>query len=283
VRYRYDDYQIVSCERCTLWRACPRLSASELERYYEQEYYSEQLAGSGAYDAWREANRHVWRRSAELVRDEAVRRLGLAAVDVRLLDVGCGQGFFLEECAGLGMSVRGIEPSPHAVQYAQTQMGLDVRALTPDRLPRRERYHVITLWEVLEHVPDPLATLRLLYAHLEPGGQLWVAVPNLNALARRFHGQEYFNLRNKSHLTHFDRHTLRRALEEAGFADVRRVVHFGGGGRAGVGAVLQYAGRAMCLGTDLRFVAARTTLDQEVPLRLPTEAAWAQPGRATAA
>src|SRR5688500_18972182 len=150
VRYRYEDYQIVSCARCALWRSCPRLAPDELERYYEQEYYSERLAQEGRYEAWRDANRDVWRRSAELVRDEAQERLGLAPDQTRVLDVGCGQGFFVQECERLGLKASGIEPSEHAVRYGRYELGLDVRTGLPESLEPGERYHVITLWEVLE-------------------------------------------------------------------------------------------------------------------------------------
>src|SRR5690606_21383420 len=206
---------------------------------------------------WRDDHLDVWRRNAELVRDDAERALGLPAPKVRILDVGCGQGFFLEQCVALGMVARGIEPSEHAVSYARDHLKLDVRAMTPESLGPDERYHVMTMWEVLEHVPDPLATLRGLRGHLEEGGRIWIAVPNVNALQRRVQGGRYFNLVNKSHLTHFDRRTLARMLREAGFGEARRVVHFGGGGRRGVGAVVQYAARALCIGTDLRFVARK--------------------------
>ena len=256
VRYRYEDYQIISCEGCGLWRACPRLSPAQLEHYYEQEYYSEKRAREGEYEAWHAANRAVWRRSAQLVLEEA-RRTGLEARQTRLLDVGCGQGFFMQECAQLGMQVRGIEPSPHAVSYARETLELDVREGVPESLETGERYHVITMWEVLEHVPQPLQTLRGLHGHLEEGGMLWVTVPNINALQRRIQGGRYFNLLNKSHLTHFDRKTLRRMLERAGFSAVRRIVHFGGGGRSGLAAIAQYAARGLGLGTDLRFLAVK--------------------------
>lgn len=257
VRYRYEDYQIVSCEKCALWRACPRLSPVQLERYYEQEYYSDERARQGRYEAWRDANLDVWRRSARLVRDEACGRLGLTPEQVHLLDVGCGQGFFMQECANLGLRVHGVEPSVHAVRYARQALKLDVRAGGCEALGSHEAYHVITLWEVLEHVPDPLATLKRLREHLHPGGFIWVSVPNVQALQRHVEGHDYFNLRNKSHLTHFDRRTLRQMLCRAGFRNVQRVVHFGGGGRNGLGAVAQYAARALCLGTDLRFVAQK--------------------------
>lgn len=157
----------------------------------------------------------------------------------------------------MGMAARGIEPSAHAVRYARDELKLDVRALTPESLDPQERYDVVTLWEVLEHVPDPLWTLRRLRPHLSDGGMIWVAAPNLSALQRRVQGKNFYNLLNKSHLTHFDRRTLAATLRRAGFRDVRRVVHFGGGARRGLGAMAQYVARWLCLGTDLRFMARK--------------------------
>ena len=73
----------------------------------------------------------------------------------------------------------------------------------------------ITLWGVLEHVADPLATMRLVCEHLNARGVTWVMTPNTNALERFLKGPNYFNFLNKSHLTHFHRTTLKALLEKA--------------------------------------------------------------------
>jgi hypothetical protein len=124
-----------------------------------------------------------------------------------------------------------------------------------DQLPADERYDIITLWGVLEHVPQPLRTMEQVRAHLKPGGVTWVMTPNTNALERFLKGSQYFNFLNQSHLTHFHRATLRALLQRAGFVNVRRYIHWGGGTRRGAGALAQYAARCLCLGTELRFVA----------------------------
>jgi len=265
----YGTTKIIRCHGCGLWRACPRLSPPELAAYYEQHYYSDELQQAGQYDTWRRRHADVWRTNARLVLREARRRgLGHGGA-VTVLDVGCGHGFFLEECGALSLPTggdargttsvplvaRGIDTSPQAVKYAAEELKLDVRAMPLDELPAAERYDVITLWGVLEHVPQPLRTMEQVRAHLNPGGMTWVMTPNTNALERFLKGAQYFNFLNRSHLTHFHRGTLRALLLRAGFTNVRRCIHWGGGSRRGPAALAQYAARWLCLGTELRFIA----------------------------
>ena len=259
VQYAYPDMKIVRCRRCGLWRACPRLSTAQLTAYYERHYYSEDIQGSGHYEQWRETNKDVWAVNAQLVKREALARGLGSAGRFSLLDVGSGHGFFLEQCAALGIDARGIETSPHAVKYAREQLKLDVRPMPLDELPAGERYDAITLWGVLEHVPQPLDTMRQVWRHLRPGGMTWVMTPNTNALERFVRGANYFNFLNKSHLTHFHRDTLQALLERAGFANVKRYIHWGGGTRSGAGALAQFAARVVCLGTELRYIGIRGT------------------------
>jgi 2-polyprenyl-3-methyl-5-hydroxy-6-metoxy-1,4-benzoquinol methylase len=257
VQYEYPDIKIIRCVRCGLWRTCPRLSERDLNAYYEQHHYSEKHEQAGKYEQWRVRNKGVWAHNARLVKMEAERRGLLHDGKVRVLDVGSGHGFFQDECNALGMVSRGIETSPHAVRYAREQLKVDVRQLELEALPPDEFYEVITLWGVLEHLPDPLKAMKQVYQHLVPGGMTWVMTPNTNALERVIRGANYFNFLNKSHLTHFHRRTLKRLLEEAGFENVTRYVHYGGGARSGPAAMAQYVARVLCLGTELRFTGIR--------------------------
>ncbi|HEY3323455.1 MAG TPA: class I SAM-dependent methyltransferase [Planctomycetota bacterium] len=253
VQYDYVKIKIVRCTTCGLWRTCPRLSADELTRYYAEHYYNPERQQAGQYEKWRDANKDVWSVNAEVVAKEArERRLGPS-----LLDVGCGHGFFMEQCLARGLQARGIETSPHAIEYATQTLKLDVRQLTLDQIPPDEYYDIVTLWGVLEHLPDPLLAMRQVHAHLKPGGMVWVMTPNTNALERFLKGAQYFNFLNQTHLTHFHRRTLKALLERAGFKNVRRYIHWGGGTRSGFAAAAQYAARVLCLGTELRFIAEK--------------------------
>lgn len=253
IRCDYGKIKIIRCHGCGLWRTCPRLAPEELAAYYEKNYYSAQRQAAGKYEEWRDRNAAVWRVNSRLVLAEARKRLGQAAIT--LLDVGCGHGFFLEQCVALGLQARGLEVNAQAARYAREELKLDVRALPLEDLPAAELYDVITLWGVLEHVPQPLRLMEQVRAHLRPGGMSWVMTPNTNALERWLKGAQYFNFLNQSHLTHFHRKTLRALLERAGFRNVRRYIHWGGGNRRSLGAAAQYAARRLCLGTELRFIA----------------------------
>jgi 2-polyprenyl-3-methyl-5-hydroxy-6-metoxy-1,4-benzoquinol methylase len=255
--YDYPDIKIIRCSQCGLCRTCPRLSPDALTKYYEKQYYSDQIAQTGNYEKWRDDNADVWLVNALLVKAEAeLRRMGQSG-RIKLLDVGSGHGFFLDECVKLGMDAHGIETSPHAVKYSVETLKLEVRTLALDDLPTGEKYDVITLWGVLEHVPNPLLTMKQAHAHLNPGGMIWVMTPNTHALDRFLKGKNWFNFLNKSHLTHFERGNLKQLLERAGFKNVRRYLHYGGGARHGIGKIAQYGARLLCIGTELRFIGER--------------------------
>lgn len=257
IQYAYPDMKIVRCERCGLWRSCPRYSAAQLRDYYRARHYSPEREAAGAYDEWRRRHAGVWEHNARQVQDEAARR-GLGKdKPVRVLDVGAGHGFFLEECRKLGLNARGIETSHDAVRYATATLHQDVRNIPLEKVPESEHYDVITLWGVLEHVPDPLATMRRVREHLVQGGIVFVMTPNTAALERFVKGANYFNFLNKSHLTHFHRRTLEALLEKAGFHGIRRVVHYGGGARRGPAEWAQYLARVLCVGTELRYLAEK--------------------------
>lgn len=105
------------------------------------------------------------------------RRLGPAR-GRRLLDFGCGSGRFLLAARGQGWAVRGIEPAQPAVAAA-VALGLAVSTQTPAELAAVDaQFEVITAFDVLEHLPDPVAALLALRPLLRPGGTLFVTTPN---------------------------------------------------------------------------------------------------------
>jgi SAM-dependent methyltransferase len=136
----------------------------------------------------------------------------------RLLDVGCGSGAFLTQMAELGWRTQGIDPDPAAVAQAH-EAGLNVTQATLADLDLDEHagaYDAITLSHVIEHLHDPAEDMRGISRLLRPGGLLWIATPNLEALSLRRFGRDWRGLEPPRHLVIFTRASLERLLRGAG-------------------------------------------------------------------
>lgn len=140
----------------------------------------------------------------------------------RLLDVGCGDGAYLALLRSLGWTTTiGVDPDPTAVQRAR-DAGLDVRLGTCDdvALPAGS-FDAITLNHSIEHVHDPIGLLRECHRLLAPGGELIVYTPNLDSNGHLRFGRNWFHLDPPRHLVIFTPASLRRALQEAAFRDIK--------------------------------------------------------------
>jgi SAM-dependent methyltransferase len=142
-----------------------------------------------------------------------------------LLDVGCGQGFFLREAARAGYIAQGIDVSRRAVEFAAGSVGVHAEQVTLDvLLARGTRFDIITLWHVLEHVLSPVEELKKVRQLLAPGGWCLVEVPNLNSLKFIFANPKWVGGNHPLyHRTFFTRSTLEDTLAKSGFTNVRRL------------------------------------------------------------
>ena len=135
----------------------------------------------------------------------------------RLLDVGCGNGAFLQMAQAAGWSVQGIDFDPLAVAEARRQ-GLAVDLCGIDQLAAQaQTYDWITCSHVLEHVHDPQHLFHSMHRLLRSGGTLWLQTPNLNSIGHRTYGRDWVGADPPRHLTLLTLTSLRSALEKAGF------------------------------------------------------------------
>jgi 2-polyprenyl-3-methyl-5-hydroxy-6-metoxy-1,4-benzoquinol methylase len=142
--------------------------------------------------------------------------------NARLLDVGCGNGAFLQLARSAGWSVQGTDFDAVAVAAARA-CGLDIRQGGIELLQAAESgsFAWISFSHVLEHVHAPVAWLRELHRLLEPGGTLWLQTPNIRSLGHARYGSNWRGLEPPRHLTLWTLDTLRRTLREVGFRTVR--------------------------------------------------------------
>jgi len=137
-----------------------------------------------------------------------------------ILDIGCGEGFFLFNASKAGYTTKGIEISQDAAEYARREFGLDVEAKPFEELHFPENYFdVVTLWQVLEHVPYPLIVLKEVHRILKPEGLLATSTPDIEGILAKIFRRKWWNLRSL-HINQYTAKTLTDMLDRAGFKNV---------------------------------------------------------------
>lgn len=139
----------------------------------------------------------------------------------RILDIGCGDGHFLEEAKKRDWKVYGTEFTPEAVSVCEAK-GIEMR------IGKLESSHyapgffdVVTSFEVMEHINDPAEEAIKISAILRKEGLLYVTTPNFNSISRNIAGAAWNIIEYPEHLSYFTRGTLKRLLRHAGLVDVK--------------------------------------------------------------
>ncbi len=247
------QFPLVRCGRCDLVYISPRPPFERILEYYPSTYYSFQARvrlpsaatqpnslqrvflaaqGYGHNRPGRLARALSW--AFGMVRPDqlrvAFRPVPRWRSGGRLLDVGCGAGIYLSEMRKLGWTVEGVDVSAPACAAAFEEFGIRPYCGTVQDAPFAEAsFDVVTFWETLEHVPDPLPTLKRCGALLAPGGRLIGSVPNYRSVYAGWFGPAYFHLDLPRHLFHYSAGSLARVLRASGFADVSITSRTGGG------------------------------------------------------
>jgi 2-polyprenyl-3-methyl-5-hydroxy-6-metoxy-1,4-benzoquinol methylase len=199
-------WRVEECLSCGHGWIDPIPTPEVLNRYYTESYeaYDEHHASEGD--------------DVEKARQAGEFRHIPVPVGKRVLDFGCGGGFFLNVCRQLGAQVFGIEPNPHGAALTRKQ-GIPVfEGGLDDYLAQHggERFDVITSNHVIEHVPDPGATLGGLRSLLAEGGTMTIAVPNADSVFARKLGWEWHGVDLPFHIHQFSARSLRLAAVNAG-------------------------------------------------------------------
>lgn len=131
-----------------------------------------------------------------------------------LLDVGAGSGILVEEALASGFDARGIEPSS-PLQATAAQRGLPVTHGVLPHSGLTGPFEVVTLIDVIEHVPDPVDLMRRIKSVMAPDGICIVVTPDVSSVAARLMGWKWWHFR-AAHIGYFNKSTLALALEKAG-------------------------------------------------------------------
>lgn len=202
-----------SCTRCTAIRLDPLPADDWAGTFYDRGYFAG--GGRGGYtDYLADEMQH---RSNARSRVALAQRFGAAPPGV-WLDVGCATGFTLDEARAAGFTVLGVELSAWARGVASARFGLNVvPTLDEARRALPHGTEVVSLFQVLEHLRDPLAALRDARACLRPNGLLLIETWDRSSLIARLLGRYWHQITPPSVLWLLDRESLTLALERAGF------------------------------------------------------------------
>lgn len=141
------------------------------------------------------------------------------ASNKRLLDVGAGTGDFLTEAKKYGWEVAGVEPNELA-RLKSSEKGVALLQ-NLDAIPTSDKYEVITLWHVLEHLPDLESQIAKLVGLLTDNGTLVVAVPNFKSFDAKYYKEFWAAFDVPRHLWHFSKRSVQSIFAKHGMRLVR--------------------------------------------------------------
>lgn len=221
------EFELRECEDCRAVFLAPTPTPQEIATYYPTGYWWQTSSPSESARLWHKllenyrrimTGPHV-RRVERLIADGARR-------PARLLDLGCGDGLFLASCRGLPLVPLGVDLSLDALRAARKRLGSCLITCDLEALPYpAETFRLVTLFHVLEHLPNPNRCLSEIHRVLEPGGWLVVQVPNAACLQRTVLGKWWEGFEVPRHLVNYSPGNLPSLLERHGFA-VGGIDHF---------------------------------------------------------
>jgi len=208
-----EVFSLKRCTRCGLAITTPRPVEPSLQRYYQFPSY---ISHSGKSESrlisivYKSARNLALRRKRKLIEQYLP--------GGRILDIGCGTGEFLNCMRSKGWSVTGVEPASEARTKAEQLLGQEIYPST-NQLPSVS-FDAITLWHVLEHIPNLQLILQQIRQSLKPNGLLVIAVPNHEAYDSRFYGSYWAGYDVPRHLWHFTSGSMLTLLKNTCFTPI---------------------------------------------------------------
>jgi SAM-dependent methyltransferase len=206
--FEKGGWRFVRCADCGLVSLDPLPTPAALAAHHEASYRDGTYATFAAADGVRAA---IARRRLALVRP--------AAPAGPWLDVGASTGAFVAAARAAGLDAEGLEVSAEAVAQARAR-GLPVHQGAVEEFAPSRRYAVVTAFDLVEHLPDPVRFLAHLHAWLQLDGLVALTLPNIASPTARAMGRQWFYWVGPDHVHYFTPATIRRLLAAGGFADV---------------------------------------------------------------
>ncbi|MEL6560518.1 MAG: class I SAM-dependent methyltransferase [Bacteroidota bacterium] len=202
-----ESFALVQCQNCQLVYTNPRPTPENISKYYQSENYISHTSKANNLTniIYKIARYFTKRKKYKLV--SSYQKPG------KILDYGCGTGDLLKFFENKQWSVKGVEPDPNARKIADTENKLDV-VESIGKLDKKDKFNVIMLWHVMEHIADLKKTARKLVRHLEDNGTMIIAVPNHESYDAKYYKENWAGYDVPRHLYHFNQLNIKELFKK---------------------------------------------------------------------
>lgn len=203
-------FQFVRCDQCGLLRQNPRLDWIDLLKYYPKDFPSHKQQISEIPSKVQRLNKRygLWKR---------IRIINKYKPSGNWLDVGCGTGRILQEAQRWEQwQLFGLEPIPHLAEYTRNRLNIPVHPLSFEEYHGDENgFDIITMWDVLEHLPAPSAGIKKVANLLNVDGYFIFTIPNVNSIWRKVFKRSWIGYELPRHLYLYPPNILNDMLEHS--------------------------------------------------------------------
>ena len=218
-----EGVNIWCCPGCGVNYASPRFDSPSLLAIYENEAFSDMSLYNGwSYEAWKQSRTRGW--FASNLKTQLVKRY--LSDGAAVLDVGCSTGEFVAVARRNNLKAEGIDNSKMLVDIGQRILEVPVYQVDIKDYRPSHKFKGVVIWDVLEHLYDPVDMLRMCASLLEPNGLLFAQVPNLRGISNRLKSfacrsglskNDYGHFGFPYHLYFFDKRSLGKLASASGF------------------------------------------------------------------
>ncbi|HXK35915.1 MAG: Methyltransferase type 12 [Parcubacteria group bacterium GW2011_GWA1_47_10] len=207
---RHQNYQLFECKQCGL--VSPNIDLAKVDG---QELYDDPVCVADTKREVLDTYEYRKKTYAPERLKYLLEKTGLRPRSLRLLDIGCGPGYFLSHLKDQNIRAKGLELADFLIKICQAK-GLQVEKADLDKEPDRA-YNAITMFDVLEHIANPLPFMRNVHKKLRPGGYVLAYIPNIHSLAFHLMRDQQNTLQPFQHLCFYDPASLSHLAKKTGF------------------------------------------------------------------
>jgi 2-polyprenyl-3-methyl-5-hydroxy-6-metoxy-1,4-benzoquinol methylase len=204
-----EEFQLIFNEELDMLETFPQPKAEKLSDYYESEDYISHT------DTKRNLLEYVYHSVRKIALKKKLKLINSFNSETKsLLDIGCGTGDFLETALNANWTITGIEPNAQARTIANSKTNNAVFQTEYLHQLNPNSFDVITLWHVLEHLPDLEHQIKLVKSLLKPNGTLVIAVPNYKSYDALHYKNFWAAYDVPRHLWHFSKTAISELVKK---------------------------------------------------------------------